>query len=119
MMNIQFMTAEANGVESTHSYTGAPETVYLPNFDELIANASCTEEVEMLKDAKARFESGNPLFKGFAFEIVYTVKAKSLNLRTLKWEEKWQLMQHPWIRTWDGVYATKEEMIKEIENLYK
>lgn len=118
-MNIQFMTKEANGVASKHSYTGEPTIVYVPNFDELIANASCDEEVEMLEDTKARFESDNPLFEGFPFEIVYTVKTKSLDPYTWKWEEKWQLMQHPWVRTFDGVYASKEEMIEQIQNMYK
>lgn len=118
-MNIQFMTKEANGVASKHPYTGESKTVYVPNFDALIENASCAEEVDMLEKVKANYRGDNPLFDGFPFEIMYTVKTKSLDPFTCKWEEKWQLMQHPWSRTFDGVYTTKEEMVEQIQNLYK
>lgn len=119
MTNIQFMTKE-NAITVKDNWTGEYTVVYKPNFAELIANASCEEEVEMLKEAEERYNSGNSLFKGFAFEIVYTSYERALvfDRKTFKqeWKMKWQLMQHPWYRTCDGVYATKEEMIEEIEN---
>ena len=48
-------------------------------------------------------------------------KAFVMNRETKKqeWVMKWQIMQHPWIRTVDGVYVSKEEMIKKIENMHK
>lgn len=117
-MNIQFMTKESNGIERAHTFTGEKEIAYIPNFKELIKNASCDEEIEMLKDAESRFNK-NPKMYGFAFEICYTVKAKSLDPFTCKWSDKWQLMQHPWTREYKGPKATKEEMIETIERLNK
>lgn len=119
MLNIQFMTKE-NAVTVKDNWTGEDKVVYLPNFDELIKNASCEEEIEMLKEAKARYASGNSLFNGFAFEIVYTAYAKALvwdrETKKQEWTMKWQIMQCPWYRTFDGVYATKEEMLAKIES---
>lgn len=121
-MNIQFMTKE-NAITVKDNWTGKDTLVYVPNFDELVKNASCEEEIAAIREIEERTKSGKSIFKGFAFEIVYMVYAKSLvyNRETKKqeWKMKWQMMQHPWIRTFDGVYATKEEMIEEIERMHQ
>lgn len=121
MMNIQFMT-EKNAITVKDSWTGKDVLAYVPDFDELAKNASCEEEAKAIREIEERFNK-NPKSSAFAFEIVYTVYEKALvmNRETKKqeWVMKWQLMQHPWIRTVDGVYASKEEMIKEIENMHK
>ena len=121
MMNIQFMTKE-NAITVKDSWTGKDVPAYVPNFDELVKNASCEEEVKAIREIEDRFNK-NPKTSAFAFEIVYMVYEKALvmNRETKKqeWVKKWQMMQHPWIRTVDGVYASKEEMIKRIENMHK
>lgn len=114
MMNIQFMTKE-NAITVKDDWTGQETIVYVPNFEDLIANASCEEEIEAIKETEKRMKSGKGFFRGFAFEIVYTKYAKTLNPFTHKWEMKWQIMQHPWYRTYEGVYHTKEKMIEIIE----
>lgn len=121
MLNIQFMTEE-NAITVKDNWTGEDKLVYIPDFEELVKNASCEEEVEAIREIEARFRRQPGLY-GFAFQIVYMQYAKSLdyNKETHKqeWVEKWQMMQHPWYRTWDNVYATKEEMTKEIEEHVK
>lgn len=116
MMNIQFMTKE-NAIKVKDDWTGEDKLVYVPNFEELIANASCEEEIEAIKEIEERMKSDEWFLKGFTFEIVYTKYKKTLNPFTCKWETKWQIMQHPWYRTYEGVYRTKEQMIEIIENL--
>ena len=122
MMNIQFMTKE-NAITVKDSWTGEDKLVYIPNFDELVKNASCEEEIKAIREIEERMKSGNTVFQGFAFEIVYMVYEKALvmNWETMKqeWKMKWQMMQHPWIRTFDGVYDTKEQMIEKIERMYQ
>lgn len=121
-MNIQFMTKE-NAITVKDSWTGKDKLVYVPNFEELVKNASCEEEIKAIKEIEERIKSGKSFFQGFAFEIVYMAyeKALEMNWETKKqeWVMKWQMMQHPWIRTWDNVYASKEQMIEEIERMYK
>lgn len=120
MMNIQFMT-EKNAITVKDSWTGKDTLAYVPNFDELVKNASCEEEVKAIREIEERFNK-NPKFYAFAFEIVYMVYEKALvmNRETKKqeWVMKWQMMQHPWIRTADGVYASKEEMIQKIAAIH-
>lgn len=119
MMNIQFMTEE-NAITVKDSWTGKDVVRYIPNFDELVKNASCEEEIKAIRETEERCNK-NPKMYSFPFEIVYMSYAKTLvmNWETKKqeWVMKWQMMQHPWYRTWDNVYATKEEMIKEIEEI--
>lgn len=119
MKNIQFMTKE-NAITVKDSWTGKDVLRYIPNFDELVKNASCEEEVEAIREIEERFNK-NPEMYAFVFEIVYMSYEKALvmNWETKKqeWVMKWQMMQHPWYRTEDNVYATKEEMIEEIERM--
>lgn len=119
-MNIQFMTKE-NAI-TVKNIWGENETVYVPNFDELRKNASCKEEIEAINDTE-KYIKKSKFFKGFAFEIVYMSYEKALNYdnKTGKqeWVTKWQMMQHPWVRDVYGVHTTKEEMIKDIEEMYK
>ena len=121
MMNIQFMTKE-NAITIKDSWTGKDKLGYIPNFEELVKNASCEEEIEAIREIEERFNR-NPKSYALPFEICYMVYTKSLvmNWETKKqeWKMKWSLMQHPWIRTIDGVYATQEEMIEEIERMYQ
>ena len=121
MMNIQFMTKE-NAITVKDSWTGKDTLVYIPNFDELVKNASCEEEIEAIRETEKRIKAGK-VFKGFTFEIVYMVyeKAFVMNWETGKqeWVMKWQMMQHPWIRDYKDVYKTKEQMIEEIERMYR
>lgn len=120
MKNIQFMTEE-NAITVKDSWTGKDTLVYVPNFEELINNASCEEEVKAIKETEERIKEGK-VFKGFTFQIVYTSYEKALvyNKETKKqeWVMKWQIMQYPWIRTDNGIYHTKEQMIQKIEAMY-
>lgn len=123
MMNIQFMTKEANGIPTGEfNWKGEENFLYVPNFEELVKNASCEEEIEAIRKAEEMLKDGR-VFKGFTFQIVYMSYEKSLkqDFKTGKceWVMKWQMMQHPWYRTLDGVYKSKEEMIEEIEKMYK
>ena len=115
-MNIQFMTA-ANAVTTK---SGAVK--YLPDFDSLIANASCEEEAEAIRNRVKWYEDRGRKMT-FTFEIVCTafVKGFRQNLKTGKFEdyEEWQIHQHPWYRSGDGVYWTKEQVVEEIERFYK
>lgn len=124
MINIQFMTKEENEIPTgKFNWKGEEEFVYVPNFNELVKNASCEEEIKAIREIEERITSGKSIFKGFTFEIVYMVYDKALvyNKETKKqeWVMKWQMMQHPWIRTFEGVYNSKEQMIEEIEAMYK
>ena len=119
-MNIQFMTKE-NAITAKDNWTGEDILRYVPNFDKLVKNASCEEEVKAIREIEERFNSKSAPH-GFTFEIVYMVYEKALVMnwetRKQEWVMKWQMMQHPWIRSLDGVYSTKEEMIAEIESMY-
>lgn len=120
MKNIQFTTKE-NAITVKDNWTGKDTLMYVPNFDELIRNASCEEEIKAIKEVEERIKSNK--FKGFTFQIVYMSYEKALdyNRETKKqeWVMKWQMMQYPWIRTEDGIYNTKEQMIQKIEAMYK
>lgn len=118
--NIQFMTKE-NAITVKDTWTGKDTLAYVPNFDELVENASCEEEIEAIREIESRMK--NDKSYAFAFEIVYMVYHQALvyNHETGKqeWVMKWQMMQHPWIRTWDGIYTTKEQMVQDIEAMYE
>lgn len=122
MMNIQFMTKE-NAVTVKDSWTGEETFVYVPNFDELVKNASCEDEIKAIREIEARMKSGKSIHKGFTFQIVFMCYAKALvlNKETMKqeWVMKWQMMQHPWYETVYGVKDTKEQMIEKIEEMFK
>lgn len=119
-MNIQFMT-EKNAKIIKDPWTGEDKTVYAPDFEELVRNASCQEEIDAIRETEATLNNKKSCFKGFFFQIVYMVYTKALvyNSKTRKqeWVEKWQMCQHPWIRSYDGVYKAKEEMIHQIETM--
>lgn len=108
--NIQFMTAEANGIETgEYRWNGKPDYKYIPNYDVMIARASCEEEVEAIRRAREFCKDG------FAFEIVFTTRGKRLNPDTLKWDEGWTVYQHPWYEDDFGNKVSKEDMLKTIE----
>ena len=114
-MNIQFMTAEKNGVPTGGTrWSGEPEYRYFPNYDELIANASCEEEIAMLE------KSREIMTEGFVFEIVFTHFGNSYNSVKGIWENRWELLQHPW---YEDAYTlrkhTIEEMMADINALVK
>lgn len=115
-MNIQFMTKEKNGVYVQDNYTGAPTLAYVPDFDEMIANASCEEEADKIREIKQRFqENKRGLYTGFAFPIVYMAYKKEWNpWKGWTGRRTWQMMQHPWYHG-----TTKEEMLQEIEEMEK
>ena len=100
-MNIQFMTNENNGIPTgTKNWKGEENYRYIPDFTELLKNATCGEEIEAIEQCRACIDSG--LLYGFTFSIVFTAKYMG----------KWQVMQHPWYYG-----ASKEQMAKEIENM--
>ena len=114
------MTKE-NAITVKDNWTGKDTLAYIPNFDELEKNASCEEEVKAIREIEERMNK-DPQRYAFKFEIVYMSYEKALvyNRETKKqeWVMKWQMMQHPWIRTGNGIYNTKEQMIQEIEAMY-
>ena len=121
MMNIQFMGKE-NAVTVKDSWTGEDKFVYVPNFDELVKNASCEEEIKSIRETEERMNSGKSYFKGFTFQIVYMSYERALvydkETKKQEWVMKWQMMQHPWYESVYGVKDTKEQMIEKIEAMY-
>ena len=119
MLNIQFMTEE-NAVKVKDSWTGKDTFVYVPNFEELVKNASCEEEIKAIRETEERMKNGNTYSRGFTFEIVYMVYERALvyNRETKKqeWVKKWQMMQHPWYKIGDTRYP-ENVMISEIETI--
>ena len=112
-MNIQFMTAEKNGIPTgMNNWRGAPEYKYMPDFDAMIANASCEDEVEAIRETEALMKKWD---SAFTFEIVYMAYKPAWNPRKGFTERKWQMYQHPWYRDQDGVYDSEERMIELIE----
>ena len=110
-MNMQFMTIEKNGVPTGRkNYKGEEEYTFMPNWEEMIANASCEEEAEAIREAERIIGE-----RGFNFEIVYTVYKDGWNPVKGKTGKCWQVYQHPWYRTFEGVYDTKEQMLEEIK----
>lgn len=120
-MNIQFMT-EKNGIPTGEfDWLGRERLKYVPDFEELVKNASCEEEIEAIRECEERIH--DKFFDGFAFSIVYTDYAKTLYLdkQTGKTEMgyKWQVMQHPWYEEEDGRKVSKERMLEDIEAMKK
>lgn len=122
MMNIQFMSKE-NEVTVKDGWTGKDKIAYVPNFEELVKNASCEEEIMAIREVEERMNSGKSIFKGFAFPIVYMSYEKALvydkETKKQEWVMKWQMMQHPWYETVYGVKDTKEQMVATIEAMYQ
>lgn len=117
-MNIQFMTDEKNGVpRGTKDWKGRDEYYYVPDFDEMIRNARCPEEVEAINDARDMIENKR-IFEGFTFRIVFMAKVPGHNFKTGEWGVCWQMLQHPWYEI-DGVRMSKEYMLKDIENMIR
>lgn len=120
-MNIQFMGKE-NAITVKDGWTSGDALVYIPNFDELVKNASCEEEIKAIREIEERINA-KKTFRGFTFPIVYMSyeKALVLNKETMKqeWVVKWQMMQHPWFETVYGVKDSKEQMIEKIEAMYR
>lgn len=117
-LNIQFMTAEKNGVKTGEvDSKGNPKYMYVPDFDEMIKNACCEEEIRAIKDTREMLNKR--WFDGFTFQIVYTdyATASVFDHKTgeTTFKKKWQVMQFPWYRTYEGVYTSKETMIAEIK----
>lgn len=116
-MNIQFMTAEANGVPTGEKdWRGNDTYKYIPNYELMIAKASCPEEAEAIRQSRDLFDKRQ---FGFTFEIVYTVFKPAWDPRKGHTEPKWQIYQHPWYRDHNGVYDSKERMIELIETELK
>ena len=114
--NITFMTPEKNGIPTgKKNWKGEPEYVYLPDFDEMIKNASCEEEVQGIKEVMDMVHKG--IMDGFAFEVVYMVY-------TERWdglkggftgEMCWQMFQHPWyVEGFNATHVEKQRIIDEI-----
>lgn len=114
-MNIQFMTAERNGIPTgITNYRGEPGYTYEPDYDAMLANATCEEEAEAIRRAKRVM---NRQKGGFAFEIVFTAIALSVDPYTCEHTMKWQVLQHPWHRE-NGKRVSREVMQKIIEETF-
>lgn len=115
-MNIQFMTKEKNGVPTGEfDWRGEERCRFIPDFEEMIKNASCEDEANAIRETQEWLNKG--LFDGFTFEIVFMAYAKAVDFRTGKSTMKWQMMQHPWYRSELGVYETKERMIEDVKRI--
>ena len=116
-MNIQFMTKENNGVPSgEYDWKNEEKYVYVPNFDEMIKNASCEEEVKAIEDVRDMIVN-KKIFNGFTFQIVFTIYTFVHDYETNKYEKQWTVYQHPWYESLNGVKVSKEEMTREIEQI--
>ena len=112
-MNIQFMTKEKNGVPTGKiDWRGEEVFKFVPDFEEMIKNASCEEEAKAIRDTQEWLNKG--IFDGFTFEIVFMAYARDIDFETGASTMKWQMMQHPWYRSEFGVYETKERMMDDI-----
>lgn len=79
-MNIQFMT-EKNAKIIKDSWTGEDKTVYVPDFEELVKNASCQEEIDAIRETEAMLNNEKSYFKGFLFsDCIYGI-CKSAGIR--------------------------------------
>lgn len=114
-MNIQFMTAERNGTPTGETnWNGEPRYTYKPDYDAMLANATCEEEAEAIRSAE---EVMNKYNSGFTFEIVFTAIALSVDPYTCEHTMKWQVLQHPWHRE-NGKKVSQEAMLKKIEETF-
>lgn len=106
-VNIQFMTEE-NAVYDKHG-----DKYYVPDFEELIRNASCQKEIDAILKCKKHMDDG--IFPGFTFQIVFT----QIGLSTYPdWHYCWQVMQHPWYKNcYSGERYSKERMVRDVEEL--
>ena len=97
-MNIQFMTDE-NGFKTKNG-----DVRYLPDFSSLIANTSCEEERNAIKEFMSGIADSQNCFDGFAFKIVLSARDK---------DGKWTLLQFPWYKSY-GEEIPKEIMLKHV-----
>lgn len=77
-MNIQFMT-EKNAKIIKDSWTGEDETVYVPDFEELVKNASCQEEIDAIRETETMLNNEKSYFKGFFFRLYIWYMQKRWN----------------------------------------
>lgn len=105
-MNIQFMT-EANAFTAKNG-----EKKYRPNYDEMIKNATCEDEIKAIEECRELFEK---LGTGFAFKIVRTVYANRWTANN-RFEKGWTIYQHPWYRNENGKDCTESEMLEIIKS---
>jgi hypothetical protein len=116
-MNIQFMTVEKNGIPTGEKdWKENPRYRYMPDFEEMIANACCEEEAEAIRETENLLKKWDAAFN---FEIVYMVYKPAWDPNKGHTETKWQMYQHPWYRDQNGVYDSKEQMIELIETELK
>ena len=119
-MNIQFMTAERNGIPTGEvDWKGEPQYRYIPDFDEMIAGASCEEEADAIREVRDMVNDPKHIFDGFTFEIVFMESGPEWDSRKRCTVRKWQMLQHPWYRTHGGIYSTKQQMIDTIKDEQK
>ena len=118
--NITFMTPEKNGIPTgTKDWRGRPKYRYLPDFEEMLDNATCEGEVQGIREVMDMVKKG--WFDGFTFEVVYMVYTERWDCRK-GWtgEMKWEMFQHPWYEEqWTGEHVPKQRIIDEIERMHK
>ena len=114
--NITFMTPEKNGIPTGEKeWDGTPKMVYLPDFEEMLDNATCEGEVQGIKEVMDMVQKG--IFDGFAFEVVFMVYAEHWNCLDGKFDGmKWQMYQHPWYVR-NRTHVSKEEIIADINKM--
>lgn len=114
--NIQFMTRANNGVPTGEkNWDGTPKMVYIPNFAEMLRNASCKEEADAIREVMQMIGKG--VFDGFAFEVVFMVYAKHWNCLDGKFDGmQWQMFQHPWYVS-NGDHVSKETIVRGINKM--
>ena len=110
--SIQFMTKEKNGTE---------DGLFIPDFDKMIENASCKEEIEAIKRTQ-KLLTNKSWKNGFTFEIVFMTYCLTQKYDLQKGTQEevmaWTMHQHPWYQK-NGKKLSKEEMINEIVKLFK
>ena len=72
-MNIQFMT-EKNAKIIKDPWTGEDKTVYVPDFEELVRNASCQEEIDAIRETEATLNNKKKLLQRILFpDCIYGI----------------------------------------------
>ena len=79
-MNIQFMT-EKNAKIIKDSWTREDKTVHVPDFEELVKNASCQEEIDAIRETEAMLNNEKRLLQRIPFsDCIYGI-CKSAGIR--------------------------------------
>jgi hypothetical protein len=82
------MTKEANGIPTGRfNWKGEEEFVYVPNFDELVKNASCEEEIKRIREIEETMKSEKVSSKGSHLRL-FTWFTKKHLFSTKKQESK-------------------------------